>query len=169
MAIDNTNAHIIMPPCQTGLQDIWISTATHTSNKLTFNYISPAPLGYIFTVYPQSHNPSLKGIMEITGVGFGTDQNALRVDLANATGKVYRMRILSLNDTYIKVGIPGGLAGKFKVQVNKISQGEIMPNDTSCNDFTYELVINSVTPNTGSYNGGTLINLKGINFSPALD
>jgi hypothetical protein len=31
------------------------------------------------------------------------------------------------------------------------------------------LVINSITPSTGSYNGGTLIHLKGINFSPALD
>ena len=169
VSIDNTNADIIMPPCQTGSQDIWISTSTHTSNKLTFNYTSPAPLGYIYTVNPQSYNPSLKGIMEITGIGFGIDQNAIRVDLSNSTGKVYRMRILSLNDTYIKVGIPGGLAGKFKVQVNKIGLGEILPNNTSCNDFTYELVINSVAPNTGSYNGGTLINIKGINFSPALD
>jgi hypothetical protein len=123
ISIDNINADIIMPPCQAGSQDIWISTSTHTSNKLTFNYNSPAPLGYIYSVFPQSHNPSLKGIMEITGVGFGTDQNVIRVDLSNSTGKVYRMRILSLNDTYIKVGIPGGLAGKFKVQVNKIGFG----------------------------------------------
>jgi hypothetical protein len=107
--------------------------------------------------------------MEITGVGFGTNQNAIRVDLSNSTGKVYRMRILTLNDTYIKVGIPGGLAGKFKVQVNVIGLGEIMPFNSTCNDFTYELVINSVTPSSGSYNGGTLINIKGINFSPALD
>lgn len=107
--------------------------------------------------------------MEITGIGFGNDTNAIRVDLANATGKVYRMRILTLIDGYIKVGIPGGLAGKFKVQVNKIGVGEIMPNTSTCNDFTYELVINSVTPSSGSYNGGTLIHIQGINFSPALD
>ncbi len=169
VAVDNLNAHIIVPPCATGNTDVFISSPTRTSNVIQFNYVAPTPIGHIFSVSPQSHNPSLKGIMEITGVGFGTNQNAIRVDLSNSTGKVYRMRILTLNDTYIKVGIPGGLAGKFKVQVNVIGLGEIMPFNSTCNDFTYELVINSVTPSSGSYNGGTLINIKGINFSPALD
>jgi hypothetical protein len=53
--------------------------------------------------------------LEITGAGFGVDIPSIRVDLANSSGKVYKMRILKLNDTYIKVGIPGGLAGKYKV------------------------------------------------------
>lgn len=97
--------------------------------------------------------------MNITGIGFGTDKNALRVDLANASGKVYPMRILQLNDTYIRVGIPGGLAGKYKVQVNMIGVGEIMPNSSTVNDFAYELVMTSVSPSTGSYYGGTLINI----------
>ena len=69
--------------------------------------------------------------MEITGTGFGTDQSVIRVDLANSSGKVYPMRILSLNDTYIKTGIPGGLAGNYKVEVNLIGRGEILPNSTS--------------------------------------
>lgn len=122
-SVDNTNAYIIVPPCATGIKDISISSATQISNTLQFNYVVPTPIGYIYSVTPQSYNPSLKGIMEITGIGFGTDQNAVRVDLSNSTGKVYRMRILKLNDTYIKVGIPGGLAGNFKVQVNKIGVG----------------------------------------------
>ncbi len=61
--------------------------------------------------------------MEIFGSGFGTNINAVRVDLANSSGKVYSMRILTINDTYIKVGIPGGLAGKFDVEVNLIGVG----------------------------------------------
>ena len=61
--------------------------------------------------------------MNITGIGFGTDMTALRVDLANGSGKVYPMRILNLNDTYIRVGIPGGLTGNYKVEVNKIGLG----------------------------------------------
>lgn len=69
------------------------------------------------------------------------------------------MRILKLNDTYIKVGIPGGLAGKYKVQVNLIGIGEALPSSSTVNDFTYELVITSVTPATGSYNGGTLLDI----------
>jgi hypothetical protein len=118
---------------------------------------------------PQSHNPSLKGTMEIRGIGFGINANSIRVDLANSSGKVYRMRVLTLNDTYIKVGIPGGLTGKYKVQVNLIGLGEAIPNNTNVNDFAYELIINSVSPSSGSYYGGTLINIKGVNFSPALD
>ncbi len=107
--------------------------------------------------------------MEIRGIGFGINANSIRVDLANSSGKVYRMRVLTLNDTYIKVGIPGGLTGKYKVQVNLIGLGEAIPNNTNANDFAYELIINSVSPSAGSYYGGTLINIKGVNFSPALD
>lgn len=107
--------------------------------------------------------------MEIRGIGFGINANSIRVDLANSSGKVYRMRVLTLNDTYIKVGIPGGLTGRYKVQVNLIGLGEAIPNNTNANDFAYELIINSVSPSSGSYYGGTLINIKGVNFSPALD
>lgn len=53
--------------------------------------------------------------------------------------------------------------------MNIIGVGEALPNATTINDFAYELVINSVTPLTGSYNGGTLVTIQGINFSPALD
>ena len=107
--------------------------------------------------------------MEITGRGFGVDSSAIRVDLANSSGKVYPMRVLNINDSYIKVGIPGGLTGKYSVQVNLIGVGEILPSSSSITDFAYELVFTSVSPATGSYYGGTLLHLKGLNFAPALD
>lgn len=44
-----------------------------------------------------------------------------------------------------------------------------MPQSTGVTDFTYELVINEIIPSSGSYYGGTLINIKGINFSDKLD
>jgi hypothetical protein len=88
------------------------------------------------------------------------------VRLANSSGKIYNMRILSLNDTYIKTGIPGGLPGVFKVYVNVQGLGDAIPEPTSANIFTYELVITSVSPSNGSYNGGTLLSIKGINISP---
>lgn len=168
-SLTNINAQIIVPSCPTGPTTVSISNGITTSNTLPFTYITTTPPATIYTVTPQSYNPSLKGIMEITGIGFGTNLNAIRVDLANSSGKVYKMRVLVLNDTYIKVGIPGGLTGKYKVQANIIGVGEALPNTTTCNDFAYELVINSVTPSTGSYNGGTLVTIQGINFSPALD
>jgi hypothetical protein len=123
-SISNINAQIIVPSCPNlGSTSVSISNGIATSNTLPFNYVVGTPPATIFTVSPQSYNPSLKGIMIITGIGFGTNLTGIRVDLANSTGKVYRMRVLVLNDTYIKVGIPGGLTGKFKVQVNIIGVG----------------------------------------------
>jgi len=111
----------------------------------------------------------MKGIMEITGYGFGVDKTAIRVDLANGSGKVYPMRVLNLDDGYIRVGIPGGLAGVYDVQVNLIGVGELLPADKTITTFTYELVLTGLNTNTGSYYGGTLLHLTGLNFAPALD
>jgi hypothetical protein len=123
-SINNIQAQIIVPNCPTlGNTAVSITNAAIISNTLPFTYIAPTPPATIFSVNPQSYNPSLKGTMEITGAGFGTVQSAIRVDLANSSGKVYQMRVLKLNNTYIKVGIPGGLTGKYKVEVNLIGLG----------------------------------------------
>lgn len=114
-SLTNINAQIIVPSCPEGPTTVSISNGVATSNTSPFTYVNSTPPATIFTVTPQSYNPSLKGIMVITGVGFGTNINGIRVDLANSSGKVYKMRVLVMNDTYIKVGIPGGLTGKYKV------------------------------------------------------
>jgi hypothetical protein len=127
-----------MPSCsQTGPQLITISNGIQTSNTLSFTYQSSTPAAQIFTVTPQSANPALKGVMVITGVGFGTDSSKVNLYLSNASGIAYNMRIIKLNDTYIQAGIPGGLPGSFKVQVNIIGIGMALPNSSNCNDFTY--------------------------------
>lgn len=169
-SINNINAVIVVPTCaQGGPQTIQISDGTRTSNSLTYTYTTSTITAKIFTVTPQSANPSLKGVMVITGVGFGTDPTLVNVYLSNTSGIAYNMRIIKLNDTYIQAGIPGGLPGSFKVQVQISGLGMALPNTTSCNDFTYQLVITSVTPTSGSYNGGTLIHIQGKNFSSAVD
>ena len=104
--------------------------------------------------------------MTISGSGFGTNESALTIHLANASGKVYEMKILSVNDSAIECGIPGGLPGNFDVMVTLAGFGDIPPSNPSDNDFVYELVIDSISPTTGSYNGGTLITITGKNFSP---
>jgi len=65
--------------------------------------------------------------------------------LANATGKVYTLAILSLNDTYIKVGLPGGEAGNFIVQVNLKTTGDSIIINGS-NQFTYVFSVASISP-----------------------
>jgi len=115
-AINNIQATVIVPYCEnTGPQIVTLNNGVNTTNSISFTYTALTPAVQIFSVTPQSHNPSLKGVMEIRGIGFGSNSSIIRVDLANASGKVYGMRVVELNDTYIKVGIPGGLAGKYKV------------------------------------------------------
>lgn len=123
-SISNIQAQIIVPSCPTlGTTPVSIANTATTSNTLPFDYITSTPPATIFSVNPQSYNPSLKGVMQITGVGFGTNLTAISVSLANSSGQVYQMRVLTLNDTYITVGIPGGLTGKYEVEVNLIGVG----------------------------------------------
>lgn len=53
--------------------------------------------------------------MTIIGTDFTVPQSAITVFLTNATGKIYQMRVISSNDTVIQCGIPGGLAGVYRV------------------------------------------------------
>ena len=39
--------------------------------------------------------------------------------LSNSSGKVYPLKVISINDTVIRVGLSGGLAGTFTVQITK--------------------------------------------------
>ena len=105
--------------------------------------------------------------MTITGSGFGTDESVVSVRLADyANSKFYSMKILSLSDTEIQCGIPGGLQSSYGVEVNIVGQGNVPPQSDTANDFVYELVIESISPTSGAYHGGTLITITGRNFSP---
>ncbi len=87
--------------------------------------------------------------------------------LANATGKIYRLKVLALNNSYIKVGLSGGLPGVYTVEVTLSSTaGNSVPAANGTNIFEYKLQVISVYPTTGSLFGGTLITITGVNFSP---
>lgn len=45
--------------------------------------------------------------------------------------------------------------------------GDSIVSTPGANAFSYLFTITSISPNTGSYNGGTLITIIGTNFSPA--
>lgn len=75
------------------------------------------------------------------------------------------MRVLSLfNGTQITCGIPGGIAGTYAVEVTVAGHGDATPLNNS-NVFIYELVVESISPRTGSNNGGTLVTITGRNFA----
>mgnify|MGYP002078389224 CR=1 FL=1 len=112
--ISNTLTNITVPKCATAGPQ----TITYQYNGFTatgqFTYTAPPASADIFSIVPQSANPTLKAIMTITGVAFGSDVNAITVYLKNnGNGLDYNMRVLSVNDSTIKCGIPGGLPGNF--------------------------------------------------------
>jgi hypothetical protein len=89
------------------------------------------------------------------------------VFLSNATGKIYRLKVLALNNSYIKVGVSGGLPGVYTVEVTlSNSAGNSIPAINGSNIFEYTLQVVSVYPKNGSLFGGTLITITGVNFSP---
>ena len=74
----------------------------------------------INSISPSSSSPVLKTYMEIIGSGFGNDSSILSVKLLSQEGgKNYPMKILDFNDTFLKVGLSGGLQGSYKVEVVK--------------------------------------------------
>lgn len=168
--VSNIQVIFYVPSCGTlGSSQITVTVGSSTSNTLSYTYISgssSAPI--IQSISPNSLNPGLKKVMTITGSGFGTNPSGVTVSLSNSTGKIYQLKVLSLSDTTIKVGLSGGLPGVFTVQVSlPNSNGNSVPATVGADQFSYVFTITSISPTTGSYFGGTLLTLTGINFSPA--
>ena len=66
----------------------------------------------------------------------------------------------------MRVGLPGGGAGTYYVEVNVPTNGDSIPATTNANRFRYRFMIQAITPQTGSFFGGTLLTITGLNFSP---
>ena len=114
--ITNIEAYFYVPSCDTnGASTLVITVGSLSDNSLSFTYKDPTSAPVITTLLPASANPGIKGTIEISGSGYGTDTSKINVFLSNATGKIYNLNILSLNDTSIKAGLPGGREGAFTV------------------------------------------------------
>ena len=74
------------------------------------------------------------------------------------------MKVLKATDTLIQAGIPGGLPGAYDVKLIKSGFGFAVPNISTT--FKYETVIDSISPSSSSYYGGTLLTITGRNFVP---
>jgi hypothetical protein len=145
--ISNIKVDFYLPSCSTtGNKTVTITVGSITNTDLSFNYTdgtTTAPS--ILFISPTSANPGVKGTLEIYGQKFGTNSSAVQVFLANSTGKVYTLTVLSLNDTYLKVGLPGGEAGDFIVQVNLKTTGDSIIVNGS-NQFSYVFSVASISP-----------------------
>lgn len=111
----NTVTTIIVPACAASGAQTINYTFNGISKTIAFTYSTLTITPTVTSISPQSYSPVQKGVMTIIGTGFGTVANDITVYLSNSTGKIYKMRTLSVNATTITCGIPGGLAGNYKV------------------------------------------------------
>ena len=146
--INNIRADFYIPKCGTlGAQSVTITVGALTDSSLSFTYIDGSGTAPTITnLNPASSNPSIKGALEISGNQFGTNSSAVSVFLSNATGKIYQLSVLQSNNTYIKAGLPGGLAGNYTVEVNLEANGDSIPATSSADAFSYRFTISNVSP-----------------------
>lgn len=158
-----------MPACTlTGPQTVTLAFGSLNDSSQSFTYNNATTTAPIITsIFPTSQNPAIKGILQISGSGFGTNKTAVQVFLSNSSGKVYQLNVLSVNETNVEVGLSGGLAGTFTVQVTLPDFTGDNVAEPGVDQFQYLCSIISVSPSSGSYNGGTLLTITGTNFSPA--
>jgi hypothetical protein len=158
----STQVDFYVPKCNTnGSQTITVKVGGITDTNQSFTYTDPVNAPTIMSISPTSANPGIKGTLEINGQGFGNDSSLLRVFLSNSTGKAYQLRVINSTSTYIKAGLPGGVAGTFTVEVNLPSVGDSVLAVNGSNTFKYQVSVSSVSPASGSYYGGTLLTITG--------
>lgn len=169
VSVSNTNIGVRAPACLAASLPA-NATVSYKGQTATvpFDYNSSIVSPTITQIAPTSASPVLKGFLEINGTGFGTDLSLLSAYLVNSTGsRVYALNVITATaGTYLKVRLPGGESGVFTVVVNKLGAGDSVEATTGIATFTYEIVVTSITPTTGSPNGGTLLTITGRNFSP---
>lgn len=177
----NTEIEVITPAgAATGTIQVTVDCPTCggnvLSNALDYEYIT-AGVPFITGLDKNEASPVLKGFLTITGQGFGSDENAVEVIITNpsSTLTVYRLGIYSISDTEIIARLGGGRTGNYQIRVKSNSLGfnlySLNPNgnpityDASIGAFAYNIKVTSISPNTGSNGGGTVVTISGHRFS----
>jgi hypothetical protein len=131
----------------------------------TCNY-NPQPIGPVVTALNITDaSPVLKTPMRIYGSNFnGTVPSNNRAYLDTPDGEqVYELSIVTVasNGTWMDVILPGGHNGHYFVRTRKLGIGDSSKDIP----FEYRILIYSISPVSGSKNGGTVLTITGDNFS----
>jgi hypothetical protein len=123
----------------------------------------------IESIDPHSWSPSLKRDILIKGLNFGSIKDDIKVTLFNMdpAGHSYELSVVSVKDNEILAVLGGGRTGKYKLTVTKRGVGKSLSKTEGADLFKYEILLDEVSPNSGSYLGGTVLTIKGKNFSPS--
>jgi hypothetical protein len=96
-----------------------------------------------------------------------SDINLVKAQLIGTdNNRKYPMRVLSVNNTVIKVGLSGGISGNYTVSVEIKGRGFAKSSSVATTKFEYVNKVSQVLPLTGSYFGGRVVSISGSSFSP---
>ncbi len=131
--LSNKQIDFIMPACSTpNTYFLNVSFGSNSYTNLSFTYVAAAiNLPAISSISPKTYNPMVKSTLNINGSNFGTNLSALKVYLTNSSGRVYELKVISVTNVSIKCGLPGGIPGNFKVQVNYPASGDALSSQSA--------------------------------------
>lgn len=113
-------------------------------------------------ISPITASPVEKSTLTITGTNFGADVSAIKVQLTGP--KTYSLGVNAVTNTAVTCTLGGGVTGQYSVKVTKGGVVVAISNPVTATDFTYEMVITSISPSVGSKFGGTAVTIQGRGF-----
>ncbi|XP_043922184.1 fibrocystin-L [Protopterus annectens] len=148
--------HCITPAGPEGPKDVVISVNTVSYPVLTFTRL-PAMTPNVTHVTPTSGPPGTE--IAINGSGFGTNISEILVTIGGVP-----CNVTMVSDNLVNCVVGNHAGGLFGVAIFHTVKGYA----TSTANFMYELRIETVAPNEGSFGGGAVLTVTGAGFDPQL-
>ena len=156
---------VITPPSQNpGLAFVTIQSTF--ISQFAFLQYDASVTPTITSVTPATMSPADSGSLTISGSHFGTDQSQLTVRLEPeaASGISYDCAVSQLSDTSITCSLQGGRTGLYRVKITKTGIGHSIGSPVTADEFRFAVPVTSVTPSSGSLEGGTTLTISGSSF-----
>ncbi|XP_056153970.1 fibrocystin-L-like [Lampris incognitus] len=132
--------------------------------KVQVFYVEYAPLNF---TYSQAHTPNVIAIspatgpsgavITLTGTGFGSDLQHVSVVINRVP-----CNVSTVTDTAVQCTAGENPGGTYAVTLHHQVKGHAQSDVV----FSYELLLNGVQPNEGSFGGGALLAVQGSGFDP---
>uniref|UniRef100_UPI003AACF14E PKHD1 like 1, tandem duplicate 1 n=1 Tax=Centroberyx gerrardi TaxID=166262 RepID=UPI003AACF14E len=109
-------------------------------------------------ISPSQGSHGLETLLTVTGTGFSSENASIMVGRA-------RCQVEQVTDTTQVCRLGRASAGTYPVSVSFPSLGRSRYSGGDVLNFTYQLIVSSLSPPSGSVAGGTLLTVTGFGFS----
>ncbi|XP_030003200.1 fibrocystin-L-like [Sphaeramia orbicularis] len=139
--------------------EVWINgIPSWCSGDCTFEW-SEEKTPFVTGISPSQGSDGLGTLLTVTGTGFNSENASIMV------GKT-RCHVEQVTSTTQVCRLGSAPAGTYPVWVTFPSLGYSRYTDDDVLYFTYQLIVSSFSPMSGSLAGGTMLTLGGFGFGP---